>query len=106
MTARSTSGTFGHGAGHTRGWGGYFHGGHGGDTSQVRCFCCHKLGHYASNCPAALASVPAQLAEGQEDMQSQEYNDTEDTTGVQLIHVSNNTENSPDTPNISYFSSR
>ena len=28
------------------------HGGKKGDMSKVRCFNCHKMGHYATNCPS------------------------------------------------------
>ena len=28
------------------------HGGKKGDKSKVRCFNCHEMGHYATNCPS------------------------------------------------------
>jgi len=28
------------------------HGGKKSDMSKVRCFNCHKMGHYATNCPS------------------------------------------------------
>jgi len=28
------------------------HGGKKGDMSKVRCFNCHKMGHYVTNCPS------------------------------------------------------
>ena len=27
------------------------------DKSKVRCFCCHELGHYATNCPKKKSNI-------------------------------------------------
>ena len=40
------------------------HGGKKGDNSKVRCFNCHKMGHYATNCP--LKKSKNESSEGSE----------------------------------------
>ena len=86
----------------TGGRGSYGHGSCGGDTSQVLCFQCHELGHYASNCNADLATIQVQLAQEQEDTQSQYKNVAEDTSGVHLVQTTNSVDPCSDTSNISY----
>ena len=49
-----------------------------------------------------LATLQAQLMQGEDDDHLWDYNESEETTGVQLIQASNNTDDNPASSNISY----
>ena len=102
MAVGSKAGGSSQGGRCTGGRGSYGHGSCGGDTSQVLCFQCHELGHFASNCTADLATIQVQLAQEQEDTKSQYKNVAEDTSGVQLVQTTNSVDPCSDTSNISY----
>ena len=87
--ANTTLGNGGRGRGPGRNGG---RGGRGGNRSNIQCFCCGAMGHYASECPETLEDAQRMLAETTE-------------TGTNMLQHATLNESTTDQPNEMHFAS-